>query len=991
MFRCSSFRCVRVRQGLVALALLVSGSVAFSGQVGYVENDSYDTLCAEVDNIDIPIIYTNASAYRIVAMNPRYNPTSISAWAADWDSCTFSDDSITWSIGYNDGLSTEFATSGFSATNEYYALDNPPAGIDQPFSSFPREINNDWMYCQDIVFTADQAGDANIEVLIGAVFTVKLAAISGTLEIKALTRSTNGWTDQGNRVFSSTNMTAVWNIPDLTWMVGTDTNVLRLQVVRAGDGGATTAGSWAYYDYLELSKRNGLGDDSANPTVLYSDGNTKVETVWIDFWWRHPRAMTVTAIGGNTDTNAQYLRIKRRMPNSSDWNEIFVLYEDGNARIIPLPPTNLGAVPYGASVILGPSTNSPRPCVGIDSVTVDPTNLFLDINYQAGGQAHVQLRADRSAQVVDVSGVTYATTNAALTRFRSMWVTDGKSDIDRVQNRDGTFAIMKNWGRLDGPWWAFFKEVPSYHNTYCPEFRVEIMDTNISFLVREAESADGGSGYVVNPRDNASGGQTIGMSTNGGEAVYDITLDQPELATVLHLRYSDLDGGNGIDVLGNTISVIVDGVYTVQTYSVGTGSWTNFAVAPSLALGDLAAGSHEIRIQTSAGTSGIELDRFDLVSEATKSWVKKTVLTRQCENWTWNTNGTFCYRGNAVGGQSVHLENTGLPPAVGYNVSIPTNYSQAYMRVRYSDDVGPNMVQIFVDNQLRAKFPSESTGGWDSFRDAYPIFLGALTSGTHEVKFTASQETWGVDLDEFEIYSYDNHPPAINLAGVYTVPVGATTSFVVAVSDADSDTVAVVNTAAPTNATFAAGTFTWTATVGDENTTNTIVFVADDQRGMTNSVVTNRADIVVPIDWNGDGIPDGWEWTQFGTLTNSPDADNDGDGFSNYREYIAGTEPTNANSVFRQDLSAFDPRATSHLITASTEPGRKYTMYFTDDALSNGVLWSTFGNTNVGFGTWIETNTVSTTHIFVDDEGPDTTGRTPSNGYRFYRVKVELP
>jgi hypothetical protein len=52
----------------------------------------------------------------------------------------------------------------------------------------------------------------------------------------------------------------------------------------------------------------------------------------------------------------------------------------------------------------------------------------------------------------------------------------------------------------------------------------------------------------------------------------------------------------------------------------------------------------------------------------------------------------------------------------------------------------------------------------------------------------------------------------------------------------------------------------------------------------------------------GDGIPDSWRLRYFGTVNNIlslASADADGDGASNWHEYIAGTDPTDGNSLLR--------------------------------------------------------------------------------------------
>jgi hypothetical protein len=51
-----------------------------------------------------------------------------------------------------------------------------------------------------------------------------------------------------------------------------------------------------------------------------------------------------------------------------------------------------------------------------------------------------------------------------------------------------------------------------------------------------------------------------------------------------------------------------------------------------------------------------------------------------------------------------------------------------------------------------------------------------------------------------------------------------------------------------------------------------------------------------------DGLPDDWQMMYRGTKPGfwpAPNVDSDGDGVSNIREFLAGTDPMNANSVLR--------------------------------------------------------------------------------------------
>ena len=53
----------------------------------------------------------------------------------------------------------------------------------------------------------------------------------------------------------------------------------------------------------------------------------------------------------------------------------------------------------------------------------------------------------------------------------------------------------------------------------------------------------------------------------------------------------------------------------------------------------------------------------------------------------------------------------------------------------------------------------------------------------------------------------------------------------------------------------------------------------------------------IPGDVNGNNLPDAWEFLKFGSLVTSAYDDADGDGYSNLSEMIAGTNPTNALSA----------------------------------------------------------------------------------------------
>jgi hypothetical protein len=105
------------------------------------------------------------------------------------------------------------------------------------------------------------------------------------------------------------------------------------------------------------------------------------------------------------------------------------------------------------------------------------------------------------------------------------------------------------------------------------------------------------------------------------------------------------------------------------------------------------------------------------------------------------------------------------------------------------------------------------------------------------------------------------------------------------------------------------------------------------------------------VDSDGDGIPDWWMMKYFGHPTgqaydNSLASDDaDGDGESNLQEYLAGTDPTDPNSVFR--LWAAAPVTNTMTLTWFAVPGKDYQVQYTtnlDDPVwltAPGNVWVT--------------------------------------------------
>jgi hypothetical protein len=90
-------------------------------------------------------------------------------------------------------------------------------------------------------------------------------------------------------------------------------------------------------------------------------------------------------------------------------------------------------------------------------------------------------------------------------------------------------------------------------------------------------------------------------------------------------------------------------------------------------------------------------------------------------------------------------------------------------------------------------------------------------------------------------------------------------------------------------------------------------------------------------DLDGDGIPNYWE-QQYGTTTGlTVSADNDSDDFTNFEEYLADTNPTNAASFF--EMSGFMASAVQTVYFTGSTARQYQVFYTTNDLAATNVVW----------------------------------------------------
>lgn len=155
----------------------------------------------------------------------------------------------------------------------------------------------------------------------------------------------------------------------------------------------------------------------------------------------------------------------------------------------------------------------------------------------------------------------------------------------------------------------------------------------------------------------------------------------------------------------------------------------------------------------------------------------------------------------------------------------------------------------------------------------------------------------------------------------------------------------------------------WSANCGWVSLSNAVAFVQTDS-------------IYAGSDADGNGIPDAWERLYFGTNGVSAGADADGDGISHLQEYLADTDPLDANSALHiTTYSVSLPLADTNTMTWTSRPTRLYRWQYTTN-LEATISWTTLGS------------------LFPPDPGETTTAAVafPEPApRRFLRVQAVLP
>ena len=359
------------------------------------------------------------------------------------------------------------------------------------------------------------------------------------------------------------------------------------------------------------------------------------------------------------------------------------------------------------------------------------------------------------------------------------------------------------------------------------------------------------------------------------------------------------------------------------------------------------------------------------------------------------TNGWKLTSTNSLISKTVTLAPTASAFTVQYSVSPGLNGGVLYVRNGFS----PDLSELLVHGQQGLVDFFAVTGGVVTLTTTGNVAGVRLTVAQGAVNVTAEDDgelifdavnmrnqaqTRQVELVgtntlaftlSFTSVAAANDPPVLSFAptGPYTNAVGTTNHFTVSATDADNDPVTLGAGTLPGGATFNAGTggFAWWVTnYGVAGVTNYVAFTAND--GV--QTVTNSAAIVVPWDANGNGMPDDWEFIYFkGVMTNTATGDADGDGFPNYNEWWASTDPDSPGDYIGWTTMVDTTNAglKNVQLTFQAVPGRIYHIQGRNELPNGTNAWATLAT--------------------VTNDGDDVVAWTdiaPTNLIRTYRIKI---
>ena len=424
-------------------------------EASFIVQESYKTTCPEVDNINVPIFNPHVQTYEITAALPQYR--AFSNWRTENTTGCPHLSPFYWS--FNDIELTPYMRN---------IIETPTAKL---YFSQGDDAFSKVSLLMLVSFRLEGKSKGMVDSEMGTLLKVKFRHL--TTEVKLTFRYKGrlpGISDPEIKHVQPLNPETEWTTRDFTW-TDVDYNVIIVNI-------ASNSSKPLKLEHLFLERRPMLADQVKS---VYKGDDTIIEVVFSDFWWLNPDSMSVHLSTGEVYNNVSYFRIYRPIPWNSGYAQVFVLYQDGNARLLPVPPEGVDWIPFGSSVIIGQTDPTVvRPYASITDTFIDVNTLGMNLQYKDGGKCRLTLLSSLAETRVIVSDLYFARNPVLFpfTTFRSMYVSEGNSDVDHIKiNGIYTRHIMDDFNAIMGRSFVFHRKCMSRHLNLSPDIYIDIRRT----------------------------------------------------------------------------------------------------------------------------------------------------------------------------------------------------------------------------------------------------------------------------------------------------------------------------------------------------------------------------------------------------------------------------------------------------------------------------------------------------------------------------------
>ena len=172
--------------------------------------------------------------------------------------------------------------------------------------------------------------------------------------------------------------------------------------------------------------------------------------------------------------------VLKKVSWSEDFEEIFRLDKQGMMWLKPRSAYASASPPYGTAVVVGPADpRASEAAAPISRVDIDPWALKFTLTYVDSSVSEVSVRSGSFGVRAIVTHKRWSSVARAwpVAVVTSMWVADGKADVDHVSaNGAEPRGVLSGWRRLFGTSFAFFRQCVSRHNTQAPDITLELRE-----------------------------------------------------------------------------------------------------------------------------------------------------------------------------------------------------------------------------------------------------------------------------------------------------------------------------------------------------------------------------------------------------------------------------------------------------------------------------------------------------------------------------------